>query len=101
MIWIYLRRTISRIEIAPTRSSHNWADHPGLTEDGPSMASELACFEEDFQPVETVLAVFEPAREKLQFKLHRPMAEVIEDDDSADAQKTGQAGAGEGAWKIS
>ena len=43
------------------------------------MVSELACFEEDCPPVETVFGVFEPAREKLQFKLHCSMAEVTEE----------------------
>jgi len=48
----------------------------GLTEDATIMVTELTCFEEGCPPVETVIAVFRPAMEKLQFKLHRPIAEI-------------------------
>lgn len=40
------------------------------------MVSELSCFEEDCPPVGTGLVVSVPAKEKLQFKLRCPIAEV-------------------------
>jgi hypothetical protein len=51
-----------------------------LDEDATVMVSELACMEEGCPPVETVIAVFRPAQEKLQFRLHRPMAEITSHD---------------------
>jgi hypothetical protein len=44
------------------------------------MMSELACLEEGCPPVETVIAVFRAAQPKLQFRLHRPMAEITAHD---------------------
>lgn len=51
-----------------------------LDEGATVMVSELACAEEGCPPVETVIAIFRPAMEKLQFRLHRPMAEVTAHD---------------------
>jgi hypothetical protein len=48
----------------------------GLSEEATVMVSELACMEEGCPPIETVIVVFRPAMEKLQFRLHRPMAEI-------------------------
>jgi len=48
----------------------------GLDEEATVMVSELACMEEGCPPVETVIAVFRPAVQKLQFRLHRPIAEI-------------------------
>jgi hypothetical protein len=52
----------------------------GLDAEATVMVSELACMEEGCPPVETVIAVFRPAMEKLQFRLHRSMAEVTTHD---------------------
>jgi hypothetical protein len=51
-----------------------------LDEEATVMVSELACLEEGCPPVETVIAVFRPAMPKLQFRLHRPMAEITAHD---------------------
>lgn len=48
----------------------------GLDEEATVMVSELTCMEEGCPPVETVIAVFRPAMEKLQFRLHRPISEI-------------------------
>lgn len=52
----------------------------GLDEEATVMVSELACMEEGCPPIETVIAVFRPAMEKLQFRLHRPIAEITTHD---------------------
>jgi len=52
----------------------------GLDEEATVMVSELACMEEGCPPVETVIAVFRPAMEKLQFRLHRPISEITKHD---------------------
>lgn len=52
----------------------------GLDEEATVMVSELACMEEGCPPVETVIAVFRPAMEKLQFRLHRPISEITAHD---------------------
>jgi hypothetical protein len=52
----------------------------GLDEETTVMVSELACMEEGCPPVETVIAVFRPGMPKLQFRLHRPMAEITAHD---------------------
>ena len=51
-----------------------------LDEEATVMVSELACMEEGCPPVETVIAVFRPAMGKLQFRLHRPIAEITAHD---------------------
>lgn len=51
-----------------------------LDEEATVMVSELACLEEGCPPVETVIAIFRPAMEKLQFRLHRTMAEITTHD---------------------
>ena len=48
----------------------------GLDDEATVMVSELACMEEGCPPIETVIAVLRPAMPKLQFRLHRPMAEI-------------------------
>ena len=52
----------------------------GLTEDATIMVTELTCFEEGCPPMETVIAVFQPGTEKLQFKLHCSIAEITAHD---------------------
>jgi hypothetical protein len=52
----------------------------GLDEAATVMVSELTCMEEGCAPIETVIAVFRPAMEKLQFRLHRPIAEITAQD---------------------
>ena len=52
----------------------------GLNEEATVMVSELACTEDGCPPIETVIVVFRPAMEKLQFRLHRPMAEITAQD---------------------
>ena len=52
----------------------------GLDEEATVMVSELACMEDGCPPVETVIAVFRPAMKKLQFRLHRPIAEITAHD---------------------
>jgi hypothetical protein len=52
----------------------------GLGEEATVMVSELACMEEGCPPVETVIAVFRPAVNKLQFRLHRPISEITAHD---------------------
>ena len=51
-----------------------------LNEEATVMVSELACMEEGCPPVETVIAVFRPAMQKLQFRMHCPMAEITAHD---------------------
>ena len=51
-----------------------------LDEQATVMVSELACMEEDCPPIETVIAVFRPDMERLQFRLHRPIAEITAHD---------------------
>jgi hypothetical protein len=51
-----------------------------LGEEATVMVSELACMEEGCPPVETVIAIFRPTMEKLQFRMHRPMAEITAHD---------------------
>jgi len=51
-----------------------------LGEDATVLVSELACMEEGCPPIETVIAVFRPAMEKMQFRLHCSMAEITEGD---------------------
>ena len=51
-----------------------------LDEGATVMVSELACMEEGCPPVETVIAVFRPSMPKIQFRLHRPMAEITAHD---------------------
>ena len=51
-----------------------------LDEEATVMVSELACMEEGCPPVETVIAVFRPAVNKLQFRLHRPILEITAHD---------------------
>jgi hypothetical protein len=52
----------------------------GLDEHATVMVTELACMEEGCPPVETVIAVFRPAMRKLEFRMHRPMAEITAHD---------------------
>lgn len=52
----------------------------GLDEETIVIVSELACMEEGCPPVETVIAVFRPAMEKLQFRLHCSMTEITAHD---------------------
>jgi hypothetical protein len=52
----------------------------GLNDEATIMVSELACMEEGCPPIETVIAVFRPAMEKIQFRLHRPIAEITTHD---------------------
>ena len=52
----------------------------GLGEEATVMVSELACMEEGCPPVETIIAVFRPAKDKLQFRLHRPISEITAHD---------------------
>ena len=52
----------------------------GLNEEATVMVSELACMEEGCPPIETVIAVFRPAMQKLQFRMHCPMAEITAHD---------------------
>lgn len=56
------------------------ADELGLDNEATVMVSELACMEEGCPPIETVIAVLRPAMPKLQFRLHRPMAEITAHD---------------------
>jgi hypothetical protein len=56
------------------------ASQLGLAEDATIMVTELACVEEGCPPVETVIAIFQPATQKLQFKLHRSISEITEQD---------------------
>jgi len=51
-----------------------------LNEEATVMVSELACMEEGCPPVETVIAVFRSAKQKLQFRMHCPMAEITAQD---------------------
>ena len=51
-----------------------------LDEEATVMVSELACMEEGCPPIETVIAVFRPAMQKLQFRMHCPMAEITAHD---------------------
>lgn len=51
-----------------------------LDDEATVMVSELACKEEGCPPVETIIAVFRPAMDKLQFRLHRPIAEITAHD---------------------
>ena len=52
----------------------------GLGGEATVMVTELACMEEGCPPVETIIAVFRPAMEKLQFRLHRPISEITAHD---------------------
>ena len=52
----------------------------GLGGEATVMVTELACMEEGCPPVETVIAVFRPAMNKLQFRLHRPISEITAHD---------------------
>jgi hypothetical protein len=52
----------------------------GLNEEATVMVSELACSEDGCPPIETVIAVFRPAMQKLQFRLHLSMAEITTQD---------------------
>jgi hypothetical protein len=52
----------------------------GLNSEATVMVSELACMEEGCPPVETIIAVFRPERDKLQFRLHRPISEITAHD---------------------
>ncbi|HEY4048879.1 MAG TPA: hypothetical protein VGM27_18595 [Acidobacteriaceae bacterium] len=52
----------------------------GLDDEATVMVCELACMEEGCPPVETVIAVFRPAMQKIQFRLHRSMAEITTQD---------------------
>ncbi len=52
----------------------------GLDDEATVMVSELACMEESCPSVETVIAVFRPAMEKLQFRLFRPISEITAHD---------------------
>lgn len=47
-----------------------------LDQEATVMVSELACMEEGCPPVETVILVFRPAMDKLQFRLHRSISEI-------------------------
>ncbi len=50
----------------------------GLTEDATVMVTELACLEDGCPPIETVIAVFQTATPRLQFKLHRSIDQITE-----------------------
>lgn len=52
----------------------------GLGEDATVMVSELTCLEEGCPPVETIIAVFPSAGERLQFKIHRSIQEITAHD---------------------
>jgi hypothetical protein len=52
----------------------------GLDEEATVMVSELACMEEGCPPVETIIAVFRPATDKIEFRLHRPISEITAHD---------------------
>jgi hypothetical protein len=52
----------------------------GLDDEATVMVSELACMEEGCPPVETIIVVFRPAMDKLQFRLHRPISEITAHD---------------------
>jgi len=44
------------------------------------MVSELACMEEGCPPVETVIAVFRPSMQKIEFRFHHPIVEITAHD---------------------
>jgi hypothetical protein len=48
----------------------------GLDDEATVLVSELTCREEGCPPIETVIAVFRPGMQKLQFRLHRPLTEI-------------------------
>ncbi len=52
----------------------------GLDEEATVMVSELTCMEEGCPPVETIIAVFRPGMDKLQFRLHCPISEITAHD---------------------
>ena len=52
----------------------------GLDEEATVTVSELACMEEGCPPVETVIAVFRPAMQKLQLRMHCPISEITAHD---------------------
>jgi hypothetical protein len=52
----------------------------GLGGEATVMVTELACMEEGCPPVETIIAVFRPAMDRLQFRLHRPISEITAHD---------------------
>ena len=47
-----------------------------LLEEATVMVTELACTEEGCLPVETVIAIFQTATQKIQFKIHRSLSEI-------------------------
>jgi hypothetical protein len=52
-----------------------------LTEESTVFVTELACLEEGCPPVETVIAVLrDRATQKFQFKLHKPVLDITEED---------------------
>jgi hypothetical protein len=52
----------------------------GLAEDATVMVTELTCSEEGCPPIETVIAVFQSAKPKIQFKMHRSLADITAHD---------------------
>ena len=52
----------------------------GLDSEASVLVTELQCREEGCPPLETVIAVFPVSGPKKQFKLHRPLAEITNDD---------------------
>jgi hypothetical protein len=51
-----------------------------LTEESTVLVTELMCREKGCPPVETVIAVLRNSARKLQFKVHKPVLDVTEDD---------------------
>ncbi len=75
---LFAQRSSSAQHVAEIKK---WVAHSlTLDSDVPVMVTELQCREEGCPPLETVIAAFPPTGPKFQIKLHRPLAEVTNEE---------------------
>jgi hypothetical protein len=66
---------------AKIRAIKDWVREAlGLSDDTIVMATELRCAEPGCPPLETVIAVMREGDDKQQFKVHKPLVEVVYED---------------------
>ncbi|MGF1578582.1 MAG: hypothetical protein ACFCD0_04390 [Gemmataceae bacterium] len=64
-----------------TKTIRNWVSTSlGLDEDVTVMITELECTEEGCPPLETVIAILDNPGNPKQFKIHKPISEVTQED---------------------
>ena len=79
MTMLFDRKERPRVEAV--RRVKAWAEPIAATAEGDIiMVNELRCTEPGCPPVETVIAILRPGAAPRQIKIHKPVAEVTEND---------------------